>query len=261
MNSCYGKTIEKPVMKDWKYVKDETIYNKKLKKDINKLDDFLNNHYNTIDEHIQLEDSNIHAFHCFAPIDNHFNFSLLGIQVLSMSKRITNEVSCLAYDLKCQIYYTDTDSFHLRYDDIPKIEEAYKKKYNRELRGNQMGQFHTDFPKINGHKEDSWSIHSIFIGKKLYVDELTDSTGEIDYMVRGKGLKQKSIKSQADKYGGFIPLYEALYNGSSVMFDLADGEPSFTLNKNMTITTNEHFYRQAKTTYEEGKVDEYFPKI
>ena len=56
MNSCYGKTIEKPVMKDWKYVKDETIYNKKLKKETNKLDDFLNNHYNTMDEHIKLED-------------------------------------------------------------------------------------------------------------------------------------------------------------------------------------------------------------
>lgn len=261
MNSCYGKTIEKPVMKDWKYIKDETIYNKKLKKETNKLNDFLNNHYNTIDEHIQLEGSNIHAFHCFAPIDKHFNFSLLGIQVLSMSKRITNEVSCLAYDLGCQIYYTDTDSFHLRYDDIPIIEEAYKKKYNRELRGKQMGQFHSDFPEIKDHKETPYSIHSIFIGKKLYIDELTDSTGEISYMVRGKGLTQKSIKAQADKYGGFIPLYEALYNGSSVTFDLADGQPSFTLNKNMTISTNDHFYRQAKTTYKEGNINEYFPKI
>ena len=175
-----------------------------------------------------------------------------------MSKRITNEVSCLAYDLGCQIYYTDTDSFHLRYDDIPIIEEAYKKKYNRELRGKQMGQFHSDFPEIKDHKETPWSIHSIFIGKKLYIDELTDSTGEIDYMVRGKGLTQKSIKAQADKFGGFIPLYEALYNGSTVTFDLADGQPSFALNKNMTITTNDHFYRKAQMTYSLGNVDEYF---
>ena len=258
MNSCYGKTIEKPVMKDWKYIKDEITFNKRLLKKTNKLDDFLNNHYNTIDEHIQIKDSNIHAFHCFAPIDKHFNFSLLGIQVLSMSKRITNEVSCLAYDLGCQIYYTDTDSFHLRYDDIPIIEEAYKKKYNRELRGKQMGQFHSDFPEIKDHKETPWSIHSIFIGKKLYIDELTDSTGDISYMVRGKGLTQKSIKAQADKFGGFIPLYEALYNGSTVTFDLADGQPSFALNKNMTITTNDHFYRKAQKTYSLGNVDEYF---
>ena len=49
-----------------------------------------------------------------------------------------------------------------------------------------------------------------------------------------------------------------LYNGSTVTFDLADGQPSFALNKNMTITTNDHFYRKAQKTYSLGNVDEYF---
>lgn len=30
-----------------------------------------------------------------------------------MSKRITNEVMCLALDIGCHIYYQDTDSMHI----------------------------------------------------------------------------------------------------------------------------------------------------
>ena len=74
------------------------------------------------------------------PTNNHFNNSLLGIQILSMSKRIMNEVMCLAYDVGCHIFYQDTDSMHIFKDDLPKLEEAYKNKYNRELRGSNLGQ-------------------------------------------------------------------------------------------------------------------------
>ena len=252
MNSCYGKTIEKPVMKEWKYVKDEVKFDNKKKIEINPLIDFYNNHYNSIVEDVQLDDSDIHAIRCYSPIDKCFNFSLLGIQVLSMSKRITNEVSCLAYDIGCHVYYTDTDSFHLRTDDIPKLEKCFKEKYGRELRGEMMGQFHSDFPKINDHKEVPISKHSIFLGKKLYVDELIDSTGQIDYMVRGKGLTQECIKHVANQFGGYIYLYKAMYWGRKITFDLTKGSPSFTLNKDMTISTNSEFKRKVKTTYKEG---------
>ena len=258
MNSCYGKTIEKPVMKEWKYVKDEVKFDNKKKTLINPLIDFYNNHYNSIVEDVKLDDSDIHAIRCYSPIDKCFNFSLLGIQVLSMSKRITNEVSCLAYDIGCHVYYTDTDSFHLRTDDIPKLEQCFKEKYGRELRGKMMGQFHSDFPTINGHSEVPTSKHSIFLGKKLYVDELIDSTGQIDYMVRGKGLTQKCIKYEAKKCGGYINLYERMFKGEKVTFDLTNGSPSFTLNKDMTISTNNEFKREAKTTYEEGDDSKYF---
>ena len=57
-----------------------------------------------------------------------------------------------------------------------------------------MGQFNSIFPAMKGHSEVPTSKHSIFLGKKLYVDELIDSTGEVDYMVRGKGLTQECIK-------------------------------------------------------------------
>ncbi|WP_300712471.1 DNA polymerase, partial [uncultured Brachyspira sp.] len=98
MNSCYGKTIEKPVEKDYKYLREG-----------DELDKFWQKNYNKIVEDIQLNNSNIHAVKTLKQIDKHFNFSLLGIQVLSMSKRIMNEVMCLAFDIGCHIYYQDTD--------------------------------------------------------------------------------------------------------------------------------------------------------
>ena len=90
------------------------------------------------------------------------------------------------------------------------------------------------------------------------MDELIDSTGQIDYMVRGKGLTQECIKHEAKKCGGYINLYEKMFKGEKVTFDLTNGSPSFTLNKDMTISTNSEFKREAKTTYEEGDDSKYF---
>ena len=214
--------------------------------------------YNYIKEDIKLDDSNIHAIKTIRPIDDHFNFSLLGIQVLSMSKRIMNEVMCLAYDIGCHVYYQDTDSIHIMTDELSKLEEAFKQKYGRELKGTNLGQFHSDFPTINNHNEIPVSVHSIFLMKKMYTDILTDSSNEIDYMIRGKGLTQTSIKQAAKRMGGVKELYTYLYEGNSVAFDLAENQASFKMNKNMTISTNAHFIRNIRTTYEEGNISEYF---
>ncbi len=83
MNSCYGKTIEKPVDKDIKYM-NEDDYEKYWVKNYNKIIE---------DTLIQGIKSKIRAVKVIKQIEGHFNFSLLGIQVLSMSKRIMNEVS------------------------------------------------------------------------------------------------------------------------------------------------------------------------
>lgn len=257
MNSCYGKTIEKPVDKDIKYVADVIVTDKKGLQH-NLYNEYYYRKYNYIKEDIKLDDSNIHAIKTIKPIDDHFNFSLLGIQVLSMSKRIMNEVMCLAYDIGCHVYYQDTDSMHIMTDELPKLESAFRIKYGRELKGTNLGQFHSDFPTINNHNEIPVSIHSIFLMKKMYVDILTDSSNDIDYMIRGKGLTQTSIKQAAKRVGGIKELYSYLYEGNSVAFDLAENQASFKMNKNMTITTNEHFIRNVKTTYQEGSIPEYF---
>ena len=249
MNSCYGKTIQKPIEKDYKYINEGED-----------LDKFWVKNYNKIIEDISLSNSNIHAVKCLKPIDKHFNFSLLGIQVLSMSKRIMNEVMCLAFDIGCHIYYQDTDSMHIEVEDLPKLQEAFKLKYGRELIGSDMGQFHSDFPTINGHDEMPKAIESYFLMKKMYIDKLTDSSGEIDYMIGGKGLTLNSIQYAYNQEFEKNPmkLYKYLFEGHTQEFDLTQGQPCFSMNKNMTVSTLNHFKRKIKTDYEEGKREKYF---
>ena len=249
MNSCYGKTIERPVDKDYKYIHagDE-------------LDKYWLKNYNKIIEDIEIDGSDIHAIKTIRPIDKHFNFSLLGIQVLSMSKRIMNEVMCLAFDIGCHIYYQDTDSMHIELNDLTMLETAFRNKYNRELIGKNMGQFHSDFPTINGHDDMPVAIESYFIMKKMYVDKLQDSTGDIDYMIRGKGLTLNSILYAAnERFGGdMMNLYQSMYNGNTEEFDLTKGQPMFAMNKNMTVSTINNFIRRIKTNYDVGERDKYF---
>lgn len=59
------------------------------------------------------------------------------------------------------------------------------------------------------------SIESYFLMKKMYIDKLQDSTGEIDYMTRGKGLTEQSIKYAYKNEFDNDPmkLYKYLYEG------------------------------------------------
>ena len=249
MNSCYGKTIERPVEKDYKYYSEGE-----------ELDNFWCKNYDKVVEDVKINSSSIHAIKTMKPIDKHFNFSLLGIQVLSMSKRIMNEVMCLAYDIRCHIYYQDTDSFMIEKEDLPKLEMEFKKKYNRELIGENLGQFHCDFPPIKDHKEMPWSIEAYFLMKKMYVHKITDSTNEIDYVIRGKGLTLNSIiyEFQSHFHNNPMELYKHLYDGNNVIFDLTKGQPMMKMNKDFTVSTNKAFNRKINVKYEEGKREDYF---
>ena len=251
MNSCYGKTIERPIEKDFKYFKEG-----------DELDRYWKKNYNKIVEDIRIESPKqiIHAVKTLKPIDQHFNFSLLGIQVLSMSKRIMNEVMCLAFDLGCKIYYQDTDSFMIEKNDLSKLEVEFNKKYQRKLIGSDLGQFHCDFPTIKDHTEMPWSIEAYFLMKKMYIHKITDSTKDIDYVIRGKGLTLNSIKELAKENfdGDYMALYKAIFDGAVETFDLTKGQPCFKLQKNMTVSTLNEFKRRIRTNYEEGKVEDYF---
>jgi len=253
MNSSYGKTIQKPIETDLKFVSKW----KKSENEPSEYERYIQKNYNKIIEIIEVNDD-IAIIKVKKQIDKHFNFSLLGVQVLSMSKRIMNEVMCLGFDIGCHIYYQDTDSMHIEADDLPKLEEAFEEKYKRPLRGKAMGQFHSDFPTINDHDEIPQSIESYFLMKKVYIDKLQDSTGDIDYMIRGKGLTQQSIKYAAGRNGGIMNLYKSLFEGNEETFNLCDGQPSFEMLNNFTISTREAFIRKIKTTYEEGLREKYF---
>ena len=260
MNSCYGKCIEKPHPYKYKYVRNETVETKKRKLKHNPYIDFILKHYTEIVEMINItdstrpwdEDGDIFEIKYLKPIDDHFNLSLFGIHILSMAKRIMNEVMCLAYDIGCHIFYQDTDSMHIYKDDLDKLEKAYEQKYNRKLCGNQLGQFHEDFPN------DTVAIESVFLGKKSYIDKLKLPGGEITYHARMKGITQAAIAGEAKRCGGFMELYDLIYNGRTVRFDLTEGRPSFIFNKDFSVANRKEFMRCVKTDYEEGDIRTYF---
>ena len=68
-------------------------------------------------------------------IQDHFVPIQCGVEVLSMSKRIMNEVMCLAEDIEIPIFYQDTDSMHLPERDLTKLEQTFKDIYERNLTG------------------------------------------------------------------------------------------------------------------------------
>ena len=165
-----------------------------------------------------------------------------------MSKRIMNEVMCLAEDEKLNIYYQDTDSMHINTEQVKILAEKYKVKYDRDLIGKGMGQFHTDFDseKIKG---DIWAKESIFLGKKCYLDVLTGNDGNIDYHIRMKGVSEDSIKDYAYKNNKTIlDVYTDLYNGEEITFDLCceGSKVNFEFKKNMEIVSRDKFERKIK---------------
>jgi hypothetical protein len=242
MNSSYGKTALKEINEDVKYVSNKNF------------DTYLNRNYNWIKEIVETENQQGYRIKLCKSINTHFNRVHIGIQILSMSKRIMNEVMCLAEDNKIKMFYQDTDSIHLYQKDVKPLEDNYRKMYNRELNGKNMGQFHVDFD-LDGCK-DIYSEKFIGLGKKSYLDCLVGTdikTGETKrgYHIRMKGVPNDSILYEVEKRNTSLEnLYDHLYYGNSIVFDLLkcpNGDKvRFKNNKNMTITTLSTFERQVQ---------------
>lgn len=97
MNSAYGKTLLKAHETESKHVKQKDLEKHVLK------------HYNHIKDFYPLNNNQWKVNH-YKSVDNHFNNAHCGVEVLSTSKRIMNEVMCLAEDKGLELYYQDTDS-------------------------------------------------------------------------------------------------------------------------------------------------------
>ena len=59
-----------------------------------------------------------------------------------------NELFDCANKENIKIYYQDTDSIHLKMKDLPTLVKRYEIDFNRVLIGNELCQFHSDFPQI-----------------------------------------------------------------------------------------------------------------
>ena len=219
MNSSYGKTILKK-----SNTKTSFIYNTAQGKEENgQIKSYVCNNFNTIKEFVKINNSQTQVLQ--NAIDDSYNLAHVGVLILSYSKRIMNEVMGIASDNKIDIYYQDTDSMHLKNKDISKLEELFFNKYNRQIRGENLSQFHSDF-KLQGAKKEVVSVKSIFLGKKSYVDVLQSENdkGEIitGYHLRMKGISESALQyaSETKFKGDYFKLYESLSNGNEQKFIL-----------------------------------------
>jgi hypothetical protein len=253
MNASYGKTLMKPFEDDSKIMTFEKaqryiVTNYAVIKTIDILSD---------KKWEQLEPQDKVKITIVVPINTHFNNAPCGVEVLSMSKRIMNEVMCLAEDNGIDIYYQDTDSMHIDTDSIKCLSEHFLKKYSRELIGKGMGQFHSDFDSEFLDLKKVYSCETIILGKKCYIDKLTDgitmdSNGNLryDYHIRMKGMNRTGIDHRAtEDYGGDIMgVYRDLHRGIAIDFDLCGGGKKITFDhqKNGSISSKTEFIRKLK---------------
>ena len=238
MNSGYGKSIMKPVENEIKY------FNSKEEMEV-----FKSRNYNWVVDTEPVKESNIWRIKLVKPINDHFNIAHIGVCILSESKRIMNEVMCLAEDIGIDLYYQDTDSIHLQNKDIEELSSSFKQIYNRELIGKSLGQFHSDFELESC--ENVVAKRSIFLGKKCYIDELvgTDENGKekIGHHIRMKGVPNSCVLYTAKKENcDVFELYEKLYNGEKIMFDLTEGgnKDNFKYHTNSSVETLVDFKRE-----------------
>lgn len=235
MNSGYGKSIQKPIKTDTKFIPE------------NKLNHYVFEHYHNIDSIKKVTESDIWMITENKQLEKQFNNCIFGVSVLSMSKRIMNEVMCLAEDLKIPIYYQDTDSMHIEHGKLDLLSNEFKKIYNRELIGeNIMGRFHNDFDEL----PDAYCTFHVSLGKKMYYDALENDKGEHAEHFRMKGIPGDTIRDYANKHfkGNVKDLYLYLYEGNSITFDLNATKVNFKMEKTGEILHNNKFLRTVKAT-------------
>jgi hypothetical protein len=242
MNSAYGKTIMKPIDSEKRF------FNTKQRKD-----QYIRNNYNFIKSVTKINKSDKYIVKSYKTIDTHFSSPHIGCEILSMSKRIMNEVMCLAEDHKIKIYYQDTDSMHIQNNKIELLRTEYRKKYNRELIGKYLGQFHCDF-NMEG-AENIVSIESIFLGKKCYIDKLVgykkqkkNEKNKKKEKVYGHHVRMKGVGSKVvEKYDKDVfTTYKRLLNGEEIEFDLMSVKVKFENLDDYSVKTREEFKRRLK---------------
>ena len=235
LNSAYGKTITKKIKTEKKIISSSNKYydkkNGKWKVSTNtRFDSYIYNNFNTIKSYRKLNENNYEVEKLCA--DDSYNRGHIGCAILSMSKRIMNEVFNVANTEKAPIYYTDTDSLHCNLCDVNRINLAYWFEYKKQLTGIQLEQFHTDFALLDkdekplqGKNEEIYATKSIFLGKKSYLDclESKDGDGNIitGHHIRLKGITKEGLEHASKEYkDGYLGLYKYLAEGKTKKFIL-----------------------------------------
>ena len=114
MNSSYGKSFMKPIDCEKVYVGKTSLLN------------HIKYHYNNIKEITMMYDEKTYKCEMIKSIDTHFNSVHIGVEILSMSKRIMYEVMTLAEDNKYPVYITDTASMHFDTECVEHLGKLFK---------------------------------------------------------------------------------------------------------------------------------------
>ena len=258
LNSIYGKTILKPIDEVYKFIPS------------NQVEDYLRRRYNYIKEITGTDGAKRVIAREVKPYNKHFSFVPFGVNILSMSKRIMNEVIYTAEDLGFVPRYTDSDSFFIEQRALPLLADEFKKRYGRELIGKQLGQFHCDSPSYGSTDDMPIITRSIFVMKKCYCCQLLNSSQEIAFVIRMKGVIPDVIVDKANQLypndiqcnyeGGLVyaipsvssnkeysiyHLYKDLYNGQEIEFDLCKSKikPCFEI-KDFQVSSKTSFIRK-----------------
>ena len=113
MNSMYGKTIIKPIETDTAVKDNQYDFEKYMSYD-----------YNYVDSVLKVDDR--YYINKVKSTLSHYNYVHCGVEISSMSEIIMNCVFDVSNDCGVKIYYQDTDSIHLNYDDVDKNVKIYK---------------------------------------------------------------------------------------------------------------------------------------
>ena len=152
-----------------------------------------------------------------------------------------NEVMVLAEDLDLKIYYQDTDSMHINYEEVDTLAAEFKNIYGRELIGEDMSQFHVDFD-MDGAKGDIYAKECYFIAKKEYIDKLESVDAEGN-TINSDHIRMKSVPTSCIKYTSKemnlqpMELYKQLFESKKINFDLTEGGNNcgFKYEKDMSV--------------------------
>ena len=219
MNSIYGKTgmRSSETQTKWKKL---TEYEK-----------YIYDYYGTISEW-EVNKFNVKITQRI--FDTSYSLNYVASSILSMSKRIMNEVFSTMDENKMPVFYTDTDSIHMLAKHVGELGQAYNDKYGRELIGKNLGQFHTDFSmKKNSDGSDKYkdviSVKHIPIRPKIYFDLLQGTnilTGEIEYDThcRIKGITQAGVNHQVDTRMKENKKLNRLQATEQLFHDIKDGK-------------------------------------
>jgi hypothetical protein len=255
MNSIYGKTGQK------------SSDSKIIFKPIDNYKQYIYDHFSTIRS---IEPNTFNVKITKQSYDNSYSLNFVASSILSMSKRLMNEVFSVMNDEKMPVYYTDTDSIHMLQKDVLQLGKKYSEAHGRELIGKNLGQFHTDF-EMEGCK-DVVSVKHIPIQPKMYLDVLQgvdEKTLEVkhDTHVRIKGITQAGIKNQIEtimkkerlnEIDATIELFERIREGKRVKFIMNPTEfnVSFEFDKDGIATRKtREFVRVVKYGSEDPELD------